>query len=547
MTIHSPVIWDINGSALAAFCKAAENYRCGSESNAMNSFMEAPIESRNHVYGQLYSLVPDLRKKSTSYNIGELAFHNQNALSATPEQKAQAIENYLIQIVSATKLESPTKRYLSLHHLFEEIIELLNRSDPSGLSLFRKLPKDVQDGVLGFSQHATPEENVRALQTYLIQSLVNMFINNDLSAMDLFAKMTPETKNGIYCELYQLMIPWKKDYWGCAQDAFHGQKGQSATPEQKGLAVKNHLNRVVLKLQSLSPIFMLYDLQPRLNASEPHLSSMELSSEQEEAAELFSACVGSRSICSKKFLDGLTSHLHQALIKVGDVSYVPVSGCTQDFSIHPVASAGSSPNREILLLDPKNTSLLDQHYSKLRQKLKKEMTTRDILFTVGEYVRRDVFPRNYVREVMEMIEGAKFKYPTTTHRDHPAKKIPIIPIDKFIERRLGVCRHHVLVLSYMIDRLLHETNPLISGTVQHIRGNIPEGAHVWITFIPMRLSPDTPPEKYHLDTSCNEVVLINFAVEQNQEALSKAYGKEMFADQLTRTNNAALRNKQPVN
>ena len=399
--------------------------------------------------------------------------------------------------------------------------------------------------MLGFSQQATAEENARALQTYLIQSLVNMFINNDPAAMELFSKMTQDTKDGIYCELYQLMTPWRKDYWGCAQDAFLGQKGQSATPEQKGIAVKNHLNRMVLKLQSLSPLFLLYDLQPRLIASEPHLSRMELSSEQEEAVELFSASVGSRSICSKRFLDGLVSHLNQGLIQVGDVSYCPVSGSTQDFSIHPVASAGSSPNREILLLDPKSTPLLDEHYKKFRQKLKKGMTTHDILFALGDYVRRDIFPCNAVKEVMKMIEDAKLTHLTTTHRDHPEQKIPIVPLNKFIERRLGVCRHHALALAYMIDRLLNETNPLIQGTVQHIRGNIPEGAHVWITFIPMRL-PDAPPQKYHLDTSCNEVVLINYALEQNQKALSKAYGSEMFADQLTRTNNAARRNKQPI-
>ncbi len=534
-------IWNI--STFETFRYAAASLRTGSEDKAMDHFKQAPKEARNHVYGHLYSLLPS---RSSIYNYGELAFHNLNGLVTPCEQKAQAVEDYLVQIVVATKLQSPAARYLALHHIFEEIIELLNRSDPYAMTLFNKLPAHVKENVFGFLSSGTAEEKSIALQTYLVQSLVDLFIQNDPSAMQLFSQMTQSTKDGIFGELYTLMKPWKEDYWGCAQDAFLGQRGFSAAPEQKAIAVKNYLNRVVLKLQTLSPVFIMPEILPRLTASEPLIPPQELYGEQQEAEELFSTtAIGSRSVCSKKFLDGLTSHLEHGMIKVGDVLFRSVSGSTQEFSVQPVASTGSSSRREILLLDPNHSPLLAQHFVKVRQKLKKGMTTHDVLHTLGDYVRREIFPQNGLKEVMQLIENARKTHLTTTHRDSPKQKIPFIPIDKFIEKRLGECRHHTLVLSYLIDRLLREKDPLIRGTVQHIRGNISEGAHAWITFIPLKLDAD--PQKYHLDTSCNSVVLINFAIEQNRNALSEAYGEETISDMLKRTNNAARKNGQPIN
>jgi hypothetical protein len=126
----------------------------------------------------------------------------------------------------------------------------------------------------------------------------------------------------------------------------------------------------------------------------------------------------------------------------------------------------------------------------------------------------------------------------------------MISIDDFIKANLGVCRHHALVTVYLLDRLLTETNPLIEGTVQHIRGNLDgsiRGGHIWTTFIPKHTSGASL-EKWHLDTYWDR--LVNFADDEALKKLKRDYGIEMMDDQIRRTHKAAEKNcqiPQPLN
>ncbi|MBS0604661.1 MAG: WD40 repeat domain-containing protein [Verrucomicrobia bacterium] len=62
-------------------------------------------------------------------------------------------------------------------------------------------------------------------------------------AINRFNRMPTTAKNAIYGELYRIIQPFAKDYFGCAEHAFHNQYGQSSTPKQKAQAILNYLNK----------------------------------------------------------------------------------------------------------------------------------------------------------------------------------------------------------------------------------------------------------------------------------------------------------------
>jgi WD40 repeat protein len=63
-------------------------------------------------------------------------------------------------------------------------------------------------------------------------------------AIDRFSKMPKAAKNKTFGELHKIIKPnLKRDYWGCAEDAFYEKKGQRATNAQRAEAIKNYLIR----------------------------------------------------------------------------------------------------------------------------------------------------------------------------------------------------------------------------------------------------------------------------------------------------------------
>jgi hypothetical protein len=60
--------------------------------------------------------------------------------------------------------------------------------------------------------------------------------------LERFSRMPKTAKNAIYGKLYEICKPFANDYWGCAEDAFYDQNGQSSTPFQKAQAIIDYLN-----------------------------------------------------------------------------------------------------------------------------------------------------------------------------------------------------------------------------------------------------------------------------------------------------------------
>ncbi|MBS0604668.1 MAG: F-box/WD repeat-containing protein [Verrucomicrobia bacterium] len=89
-------IWDFNASDHAVFQEIAELIKSADHSianDAMARFNNMPPGAKNSIYGELYQIMAPFA--NDYFGCAEHAFHNQHGQSSTPEQRAQAILNYL--------------------------------------------------------------------------------------------------------------------------------------------------------------------------------------------------------------------------------------------------------------------------------------------------------------------------------------------------------------------------------------------------------------------------------------------------------------------
>ena len=264
--------------------------------------------------------------------------------------------------------------------------------------------------------------------------------------------------------------------------------------------------------------------------------------------------VGERTISMRNFMTGfkknyLRSRQFESQLKVDGVVYTPATGGLLSLSQSPVVSCGSGSGREVIVLNPKNSPLLNAHYNHIVAFLRSQaghLTEREILTYVKNYIR------NYMlfRSTEPSLERMTAQLVGDFKRERPAEsldyeesscypghgnvtvKVPFIPIDHFIEKGIGVCRHHALIAAYIFDRLTYEDPPLLKGAVQHMRDNIFRGAHVWVTFVSESGS------KWLVDTLWD--TLEDFSDPQCLKilALPSLYGPNAMRNQLSRTEHA---------
>jgi hypothetical protein len=270
---------------------------------------------------------------------------------------------------------------------------------------------------------------------------------------------------------------------------------------------------------------------------------MELTPEEIQAKDLNGEAA--RSIQMRSFLSNFPNYQFGQIVIDGK-HYVPLTGNVPHISTKPVISCGSTINRELTVLDPENSALLNKHYkhiNKLLCRLKREtkngFTEKMVVDLVSSYTNQIIFPRNSnsIQNVENIITNWTGKTIAFSN-GISERQIPVIPIDEFIKKKIGVCRHHALVVCYILDRLTKESEQdrFIYGIVQHMRDNLPkterhpEGAHIWATFMSAKGN------RWHIDTFWNRIV--DFNVPQEKEVLKQLYGAGPIENQIRRTHEA---------
>lgn len=167
--------------------------------------------------------------------------------------------------------------------------------------------------------------------------------------------------------------------------------------------------------------------------------------------------------------------------------------------------------REILIVDRKNSPLLEKSYQDLLASLKERKMEKEILLHLLYYVRETLFDPNLcnMENVATLIQAL-----------HPDELEPEIPLDFFLKQRTGVCRHMALTTAYIIDRLI--SDGWLKGQSLLIRENIPSGRHAWTLFL-------SEEGAWHLDASWG--FLADGKTEEGFLHLCQYYGKQVMLKQ----------------
>lgn len=132
---------------------------------------------------------------------------------------------------------------------------------------------------------------------------------------------------------------------------------------------------------------------------------------------------------------------------------------TRDFNC-PLIYPGAG-TREDILLDVESL-ILRRHYLELVVQLRELDALSDKLNLLFEYTRRKVFPSGNV----ELLE----------------KKNEVVPLSRFIDEGVGVCRHEALFVAYILSRLSQEKPHILKGEVSLYRTMLSDDAHAWVIF-----------------------------------------------------------------
>jgi len=226
----------------------------------------------------------------------------------------------------------------------------------------------------------------------------------------------------------------------------------------------------------------------------------------------------------------------------------------------PFRYPGSRP-REVIIVDPENSPRLDQAYRALegrieglyRNNLKngefgKEaaqilgsgasedskfwpkptkpktdssgcfgITEEQILETVFWYVREELFDLSLCNERLVQL---------FIHSLYPDETEPEIPLETFLEHKIGVCRHIALATTCLVDRLVKEG--WLEGEALLIRANCPTGRHAWTLFL-------SEEGAWHLDSLWG--IFENGKTGAGLSKLCDNYGKRIMNEQKKRWEN----------
>ncbi|MBS0629030.1 MAG: hypothetical protein JSS30_02255 [Verrucomicrobia bacterium] len=176
----------------------------------------------------------------------------------------------------------------------------------------------------------------------------------------------------------------------------------------------------------------------------------------------------------------------------------------------PFQYPGSAP-REIILVDPEFSPLMDKAFADLSKHLDRSFSEEKIIELVFLYVREVLFDLNLCNE--QQVR-------TLIHSIHPNEKEPEMALEIFLEHKTGLCRHIALTSSCLINRLIKDR--WLHGEVFLIRENCPRGRHAWTLF----LSKDGA---WHLDSLWG--VLENGKTSAGFSRLCDNYGKRIMNEQ----------------
>ena len=145
-------------------------------------------------------------------------------------------------------------------------------------------------------------------------------------------------------------------------------------------------------------------------------------------------------------------------------SAVIVKENSTDYYIKPIAHF--SPGNEMLILDPKDSFIMKEHFQMILKKISQQ-DTRIILSIVKNHLENDIFQPSDSHLTLQLATFISLK------KSKDISSIPNINLEEFLAHGFGCNRHYTLAAAYILDGLTKEISPLtkkpyLSGTVRII-------------------------------------------------------------------------------
>lgn len=179
----------------------------------------------------------------------------------------------------------------------------------------------------------------------------------------------------------------------------------------------------------------------------------------------------------------------------------------------PFQYRGKLP-REIITCDPAHSPILEAKYKEWVEEVRGANGEEQILHQLLTYLRAKTF------SIEECTPAKVIRWIETNYKE---SKEAEIPLDAFLEARLGVCRHTALTTTYFLDRMVKEGR--LQGKPFLIREELPFGRHAWTLLL-------TEQGAWHIDTLWG--VIANGKTKVGYQRLCSLYGKGVMERQKLR-------------
>jgi hypothetical protein len=213
---------------------------------------------------------------------------------------------------------------------------------------------------------------------------------------------------------------------------------------------------------------------------------------------------GSKTVPMIRFLEaGALVHYDpiKQTLKHNDLEFHILKGSQENISQVPIVSIGENPLiREIICLDPQNAPTLEGRYQELLSLLENEslaskperLSQKKVLEIISDFVSKKLFNvagcygwklDDFIKQWI--IDHSHESSAFTSAKD--GQKIPVIPLDDFAAKGIGMCRQTSFATAFYLHRILSSPdlqNLLPPGKVYHVRDHVLKGGHSWNLYIP---------------------------------------------------------------
>ncbi len=211
--------------------------------------------------------------------------------------------------------------------------------------------------------------------------------------------------------------------------------------------------------------------------------------------------------------------------------HLVIEGTVTNFTDEPVAYLDASmvgtKKCEVITLDP-NSPVIKQQYAELVAELKihakaKPLTPLILFQHLNSFIQKKLGGAG----TKQAANQADQVFPEFKDQPHQYESMPVIPLEEFLKRKIGSCRHRALLAAYLLDRLLKDN--VIPGIANgkifyHQQGYVDGSAHNFVIY-----RDDVNNKLYLVDPMWNKALEITGGINIIENNYGEAFKQRVVA------------------